>query len=200
MTDITRKFLPMILLGDSQVGKTSLSLKAVNNEFNEDTLSTAGKEVYEKKVNVEGHDIKIKIHDTAGQERYRSIALSSIRNALGIVLVYAINKKETFETLNQWIEQINNADKSKPIILVGNKCDLSESREVTYEEGEKYASEHGFHFYECSAKNGDNIDKAFDDIILQMYKKHEKEFIPTENIRISKSNYEKEKGKKRSKC
>ena len=130
--NVSRTFLPMILLGDSKVGKTSLSLKTIKNEFNEDMLSTIGKEMFEKKITIEGRTIKIKIHDTAGQERYKSIAISAVRNALGIMLVYAINQRDSFEALDAWLEQIKESDKEKPIIIIGNKCDLpAEKRTVT---------------------------------------------------------------------
>lgn len=198
MVDVTRKFLPMILLGDSKVGKTSLSLFTINNKFSENSLSTIGKDVHEKKVTIEGHSIKIKIHDTAGQERYKSIALNTLRIALGIILVYSIDDRVSFDSLDRWVEDINNADHGKPIILVGNKSDLEEKRVVTYEEGEEYAKKKGFNFYECSAKDGTNVNKAFDDIIFQMYKKHEKEFESDSdgNIQIRKSINKKQNKKK----
>ena len=193
--NVSRTFLPMILLGDSKVGKTSLSLKTIKNEFNEDMLSTIGKEMFEKKITIEGRTIKIKIHDTAGQERYKSIAISAVRNALGIMLVYAINQRDSFEALDAWLEQIKESDKEKPIIIIGNKCDLpAEKRTVTYKEGEEYAKKHGYNFYECSAKNGDNVDKAFDDIFMQMYKKHENEFDSKgQNLQLKKGNNKKDK-------
>lgn len=198
--NVSRTFLPMILLGDSQVGKTALSTKTVNNEFSEKMLSTIGKELFEKKVTVEGHSIKIKIHDTAGQERYKSIAVSSVRNALGIMLVYAINQRESFLALEGWLDQINNADKEKPLVILGNKCDLPENlRTVTYEEGKQFAEKYGYHFYECSAKSGDNVEKAFDDIIMQMYQKHKNEFTSAgqQNLQLKKNVNQ---NKKKSRC
>ena len=197
---VVRTYLPMILLGDSQVGKTSLSMKTVNNEFKVNLLSTIGKDFLEKKITIKGHSIKIKIYDTAGQEKFRSIAISAVRNAVGIILVYAIDNKNTFEALDGWLKDINDADKGKPIVIVGNKCDLpEEKRTVTYEEGKKYADEHGYNFYECSAKSGENVDKAFDDIFMQMYNKHEKEFDTNEQkkLKLKKNNGKKEKEKKK---
>lgn len=181
MINVTRTFLPLILIGDSQVGKSSLTLKYVNNDFNDTLLSTIGKEIREKKVTIDGKDIKIKIHDTAGQERYKSIAVSAIRNALGIILVYAINQRESFEALDNWYEEIRNTGINKPIVLIGNKTDLTD-RKVTYEEGKAYANNHGIHFFECSAKDGTNVNEVFDDISRQMYQMHKKEFEPREDL------------------
>ena len=197
---VARTYFPMILLGDSQVGKTSLSLKTVNNEFKVSLLTTIGKDFWEKKITIKGHSIKIKIYDTAGQEKFRSIAVNTVRSAVGIILVYAIDKKDSFEALDGWLKDINDSDKEKPIVIVGNKCDLpEEKRTVTYEEGKKYADDHGCHFYECSAKTGENVDEAFDDIFMQMYQKHEKEFETKDQkkLKLKKNNNKKEKGKKK---
>lgn len=198
MINVTRTFLPLILIGDSQVGKSSLTLKNVDNVFNDNLLSTIGKEIIEKKVKIDGKEIKIKIHDTAGQERYKSIVVSAIRNAFGIILVYSINQRESFISLDNWLDEIKNTGINKPIIIVGNKCDLSD-RKVSYEEGEAYARQHGFKFYECSAKDGTNVNEAFDDIFQQMYQRHKKEFEPREdqsdlNFTLNQSN------KKKAKC
>ena len=178
MGDLKRTVLPLMLLGDGQVGKTSLILRLTGNEFNDSQLTTVGKESYIQQVNLHGYDLKMKIWDTAGQERFKSMSVQVIKNSDAVILVYAIDDRDTFNALDQWLNKLNDTVdiSKKPIIILGNKSDVeSDKREVTYEEGKKYADEKGYHFYETSAKNNVNIKEAFDDIFEQLYKAFEPE-------------------------
>ena len=159
MTDVRRTLIPLMLLGDSQVGKTSLTLLLTKNKFDDSLLTTIGKESYMYQVNLHGHDIKMKIWDTAGQERFKSMSLSVIKTVDALVLVYSIASKQTFNNLETWLQQLKNITdlSKKPVIILGNKCDLEEIREVTYKEGEEYAENLGYHFYETSAKTAKNV-------------------------------------------
>ena len=197
---IARTYLSIITLGDTTVGKTCLAQRFIGQEFKDIKLSTIGQECFIKIVNINNHEIKIKIWDTAGQERYRSIAISSIRNANGVLLVYDITKMATYETLEYWFKQIKNVleIKDTPIVLIGNKIDLKDSREVLYEKGEEFAKDHGIKFFECSAKSKINVDEAFNCLINDIYKKHENEFtIEDKNINLSDK---KKKEKKKEWC
>ena len=197
---IARTYLSIITLGDTTVGKTCLAQRFIGQEFKDIKLSTIGQECFIKIVNINNHEIKIKIWDTAGQERYRSIAISSIRNANGVLLVYDITKMTTYETLEYWFKQIKNVleIKDTPIVLIGNKIDLNDSREVLYEKGEEFAKDHGIKFFECSAKSKINVDEAFNCLINDIYKKHENEFtIEDKNINLSDK---KKKEKKKEWC
>ena len=119
----------------------------------------------------------------------------------GLILVYSITNKETFKNLDTWMNSVKNiADlSSKPVIILGNKCDLNENRQVTYEEGENYAKNLGYHFYETSAKTGENVKEAFDDIFEQLYKIYEeeiegsKEFKKSETISLNSKHHKKKK-------
>ena len=196
---IARTYLSIITLGDTTVGKTCLAQRFIGQEFKDIKLSTIGQECFIKIVNINNHEIKIKIWDTAGQERYRSIAISSIRNANGVLLVYDITKKNTYGTLEYWFKQIKNVleIKDTPIVLIGNKIDLKDSREVLYEKGEEFAKDHGIKFFECSAKSKINVDEAFNCLINDIYKKHENEFtIEDKNINLS----DKKKKEKKEWC
>ena len=178
MGDLKRTVLPLMLLGDGQVGKTSLILRLTGNEFNDSQLTTVGKESYIQQVNLHGYDLKMKIWDTAGQERFKSMSVQVIKNSDAVILVYAIDDRNTFNALDQWLNKLNDTIdiSKKPIIILGNKSDVeSDKRAVTYEEGKKYADEKGYHFYETSAKNNINIKEAFDDIFEQLYKAFEPE-------------------------
>ena len=163
--------IPLMLLGDGQVGKTSLSLNLTKNKFDDSLLTTVGKESYTYLTNLHGHDVKMKIWDTAGQERFKSMSVGVIKTVDGLILVYSITSQESFRNLESWMKSVKDiADLSKkPVIIVGNKCDLENMRMVTYEEGKQYATNLGYHFYETSAKTGENLKEAFDDIFEQLY-------------------------------
>ena len=196
MGDLKRTVLPLMLLGDGQVGKTSLILRLTGNEFNDSQLTTVGKESYIQQVNMHGYDLKMKIWDTAGQERFKSMSVQVIKNSDAVILVYAIDDKNSFIDLDQWLSKINETTdlSKKPIIIVGNKADVeNEKREVTFEEGKNYADSKGYKFYETSAKTGQNIEKAFNDIFEQLYKAFESEItgekkVDSSGIQINKKN------------
>jgi len=173
MGEVRRTVLPLMLLGDSQVGKSSLLLRLTGNQFNDSQLTTVGKESYIMQVNLHGYDLKMKIWDTAGQERFKSMSVQVIKTSDAVILVYAINDRNSFNALDKWLLKISEASdiSKKPIIIIGNKSDLEEDkRQVSYEEGESFAKNKGYNFYETSAKTGSNINEAFNDIFEQLYK------------------------------
>ena len=203
MADLKRTTIPLMLLGDGQIGKTSLALRLTGNKFDDSVLTTIGKESYIYETIIEGNKLKMKIWDTAGQERFKSMSVGVIKNVEGLILTYSIANRESFENLNNWLEQLNNADdlSKKPIIIVGNKLDLNEFRVVPKEEGEKFAKEHNYKFYETSAKTGENVVEAFTDIFDQLYKKFKDEITGTkavkDKMRLEDS---KKKNKEKNKC
>ena len=117
-----------------------------------------------------GKLINLKIFDTAGQERYKSVSLSFIKKADGVLLIYDISDRSTFDAINGWIQSLMDVGKeSIPIILIGNKCDLSEDkRKVTNEEGIQKSNEYKIPFFETSCKDGININEVFDKIIEEI--------------------------------
>ena len=185
MGDLKRTVLPLMLLGDGQVGKTSLILRLTGNEFNDSQLTTVGKESYIYQVTLHGYELKMKIWDTAGQERFKSMSVQVIKNSDAVILVYAIDDRNSFNALDQWLNKLNDTIdiSKKPIMIIGNKSDVeNEKRKITYEEGKKYAEEKGYHFYETSAKNNLNITEAFNDIFEQLYKAFEPEITGEKQI------------------
>ena len=172
MGEVRRTVLPLMLLGDSQVGKSSLLLRLTGNQFNDSQLTTVGKESYIMQVNLHGYELKMKIWDTAGQERFKSMSVQVIKTSDAVVLVYAINDRNSFNALDRWLLKISEASdiSKKPIIVIGNKSDLDDKRQVSYEEGKNFAKNKGYNFYETSAKTGENINEAFNDIFEQLYK------------------------------
>ena len=153
----------IITLGDSRVGKSSLIVQFIENKFAFNYMSTIGFDLKRKIIKLKNEEeIKIVIHDTAGQERFRSLTANYIKKANGILLVYDVTDKQTFENIGQWMDSIEEESGDKlPIILVGNKIDLKEERVISREEGEKKAKQYGLKFYETSAKEGNDVDNCF---------------------------------------
>jgi Ras-related protein Rab-8A len=201
MGDLRRTVLPLMLLGDGQVGKTSLILKLTGNAFNDSQLTTVGKESYIYQVKLHGYDLKMKIWDTAGQERFKSMSIQVIKNSDAVILVYAINDKNSFNSLDTWLNKLNDVMdiSKKPIIIVGNKSDVND-RIITYEEGKKYAESKGYNFYETSAKSGEHIEEAFNDIFEQLYKTFEEEITGEKQYNAAGMAIEKGKKDKKKKC
>ena len=163
----------VITLGDSGVGKTNFIFRFIDDKFSLNYFSTYGIDTKFKNVKLEnGCEIKFKIFDTAGQERFKSISQNYIKKANGILLMYDISDKDSFNNIENWMETINENSGSKmSIVLIATKCDLKEDRKITKEEGEELAKKFGLHFYETSSKNNINIKEAFYDIANQVIEK-----------------------------
>ncbi|XP_054799045.1 ras-related protein RABA6b-like [Prosopis cineraria] len=151
-----------VLIGDSGVGKSNLLSRFANDEFRLDSKPTIGVEFAYRNIKVADKLIKAQIWDTAGQERFRAITSSYYRGALGALLVYDITKKETYESVRKWLRELREfGNDDMVIILVGNKSDLMESRQVDEEEGRKLAEAEGLCFMETSALQNVNVEEAF---------------------------------------
>ena len=203
MGDLRRTVLPLMLLGDGQVGKTSLILRLTGNEFNDSQLTTVGKESYIYQLNLHGYDLKMKIWDTAGQERFKSMSVQVIKNSDAVILVYAIDDIDSFNHLDQWLTKLNETTdlSKKPIIIIGNKADIEEDKRVVKsDDGKNYAESKGYKFYETSAKTGQNIVEAFNDIFEQLYKTFEGEITGETPVNAGIQINNKKKGKKGKCC
>ena len=160
----------MILIGDSSVGKSNILLKYLKNEFDQSSKATVGVEFGTKTVEMNDKKIKIQIWDTAGQERYRSITSAYYKGAKGAFIVYDITRRNTFDNIDKWISDLKtNGDNNISIMLIGNKSDLNDKREVETNEGIKKSEETKIAFMETSALSGENIIKAFNELIEQIY-------------------------------
>ena len=175
----------VVLVGDSFVGKTNIMSKYIKNEFHEDSKATVGVEFGSKQFTVEGHSIKAQIWDTAGQERYKAITSAYYKGAKGAFIVYDITRKQSFESVDKWVNDVSAvADKKITIILIGNKSDLEDQRQVTKEQGEEKANKLELAFLETSAFSGENLDKAFDMMINEVYKKCHEELLAEGDVDI----------------
>jgi len=154
--------IKLLMIGDSGVGKTCLLLRYANDSFSPTFITTIGIDFKIKNVDIQGTRIKLQIWDTAGQERFRTITTSYFRGAQGILLVYDVTDRRSFESIRNWISQIQqHADVHVNKILVGNKCDMVDEKVVSTAEGQKLASEFGIPFAEVSAKNDIKVDESF---------------------------------------
>ena len=163
----------ILLLGDSGVGKSSLLLRYTKHEFNVDMRSTIGVEFALKYLKIDNFQLKVQIWDTAGMERYRSITSAYYKGAKGVIIVYDICREKSFEDVDKWIEDFKSkADEDAVILLIGNKNDLDDKREVNKEEAELKAQKNKFAFMETSAKDNNNVDKAFETLFKEIVKNY----------------------------
>ena len=164
--------IKVILIGDSGVGKTNIMSKFLKNQFMENSKATVGVEFGSKLFIHENHKIKAQIWDTAGQEKYKAITGAYYKGSKGALVIYDITRKETFANIEKWVNDLKTAGDPKiTIIIIGNKSDLADKRQITKEEGEEKAKSFGCAFLETSAFNGENIDKAFDIMVKEIYEK-----------------------------
>jgi len=142
--------MKILVLGNSGVGKTSLLRLYKDNEVPRNITSTMGIDVVTADETLNNNvNVRFLIFDTAGQEKYRSMARSSYRNAKGILLVYAVNDLNSFYDIKRWIKDVNEHNENVSWILVGNKADI-EQRVVSFADGENLAKQYGFNFFETS--------------------------------------------------
>ena len=175
----------VVLVGDSFVGKTNIMSKYLKNEFHEDSKATVGVEFGSKQFNVEGHIIKAQIWDTAGQERYKAITSAYYKGAKGAFVVYDITRKSSFDSIDKWINDLTSAaDKKLTVVVIGNKSDLEDQRQITKEQGQEKASKLNVAFLETSAFSGENLDKAFEMMINEVYKKCHEEMLAENDVDI----------------
>ena len=163
-----------LILGESSVGKTSIIEKYVNNTFNENYLVTIGMDIRYKRIEINNCDINIVINDTAGQERFRSMTKMVYKGADGILLGFDLTNKDTFNKVNYWIGQIeDNKNKDYPISLVlfGNKCDKKEQIVVNDDDIESLKRQYNLEFFATSAKDGTNVQEAFEYLIKKNNKR-----------------------------
>lgn len=163
----------VILLGDSGVGKSNLRTRLCYNEFSENTRSTIGTEFSHKKFPVQNKIIKIQVWDTFFQRSHTSemFNMAYFRGALGAVVVYDICNKSSFTNITQWLKKIKAyIPRNICILMIGNKVDLLDQREVLISEAEAFASEYKLLFRETSALNTSNVADAFQELVNEIYR------------------------------
>ena len=153
----------VLLVGNSDVGKSSLILRYVDQIWNDVFVPTIGVDFKVKSLEIENKSIKLQIWDTAGQERFRNVISSYFKGAHGILLIFDITSRESFKELENWLGEVErNASPQILKILIGNKCDLVEERDISKDEGEAFAMRNGMQYIETSAKINTNVNEAFE--------------------------------------
>ena len=180
----------IILLGSISVGKTAILNRYITNEFDEEHKCTIRIEFKTKLININNMaKAKLNIWDTCGDEKYRAITRQYYNDANGILLIYDITSRDSFDSITLWVNEIkNNSPEEAVLFLVGNKTDLTKERVITYQEGKNKADELGISFAEVSAKNGDNILLLFENIseaIMGTFEKKQEINENNLNIKIS---------------
>ena len=174
----------LLIIGNSIVGKTSILTKYTSKAYTESYVATVGLDFFTKDESIDGKTIRIKIWDTAGQERYKAITKCFFQRAQGIIIVFDVTNKRSFDDLKMWIDSIKSQSKltedleNMPIILIGNKIDLPK-RVIDKETALNFAKEQNLEYYETSAKTGEGIDNAIKELVKKVMvyinKKNEKD-------------------------
>eukprot|EP01094_Clydonella_sp_ATCC50884_P026474 TRINITY_DN7269_c0_g1_i3.p1 TRINITY_DN7269_c0_g1~~TRINITY_DN7269_c0_g1_i3.p1 ORF type:complete len:214 (-),score=50.71 TRINITY_DN7269_c0_g1_i3:393-1034(-) len=162
MADTYDYLLKFIIIGDAATGKSCLLHRFIDDKFKKDCSHTIGVEFGSKVVGVGGKNVKLQIWDTAGQERFRSVTRSYYRGAAGAILVYDVTSRESYNHVSSWLADARSlANPDICIILVGNKIDKDEDREVTFLEASRFSQENDLMFLETSALTGDGVEEVF---------------------------------------
>lgn len=158
--------LKILIIGESGVGKSSLLLRFTDDTFDPEQAATIGVDFKVKNLTVDGNKTKLAIWDTAGQERFRTLTPSYYRGAQGVILVYDVCSKSSFSKLDAWLNELETFSTKHDLIkmLVGNKIDQAK-REVSKEDGLKFARKHQMLFIEASAKTKEGVQCAFEELV-----------------------------------
>ena len=174
--------LKYIIIGDAAVGKSNLLLRYAHGQFKPEYQLTIGVEFGAKNVTIRNKVYRIQIWDTAGQENFRSITRAYYKNSVCALVVYDISSRDSFNNVSTWIEDCKNqSPKTIFMVLVGNKSDLEDRRQVSTEEGQELADKYGLLFYETSAKEGTNVNEIFTESAEEISKKIEQGYYDLEN-------------------
>ena len=193
--------LKLLTLGDSSVGKSSFIVKYIEDKFSYNYIATLGLDFKQKKIQLKsGENVRLRIFDTAGQERFKSISINFIKKANGILLLYDITNKNSFQSVNMWMESIKEAAGGKiSVILIGNKCDLENERAISKKEGEEKAKQFGLPFFETSCKEGTNINNVFEKLAEDILSKTSNN-IENKGQKITKEKSSKQNDKNKGCC
>ncbi len=167
----------IVLIGDSAVGKTSLINLYNYKEVNKTHIPTLACDYFITNERIEGRPVKLLVWDTAGQERFRSISTTYVKNARGILIIYSVTDRNSFNNVTRWLDDVVNVIDDFSMILVGNKSDLKEDRKVTYDEGKKLANEFRVPFYETTIfpdkkpEHAVEINEIFVELAKKIYNK-----------------------------
>jgi len=154
--------IKIVLLGEANVGKTSLLYRYVENKFRDNYKSTLGVNLLKKDLVMEGYgDIAVQIWDLGGQESFKNLRRLYLEGANGGLVIYDATQKSSFDKLVDWIQDFRNARGNVPLLLIGNKVDLADKIKISDKEAKKYAKENNMDYVSTSAKTGLHVESAF---------------------------------------
>ena len=181
----------ILMIGNPFVGKSSIFTQYVDNSYSDLTFSTMGVDFKIKTLKINNKYIKLQLWDTAGQERFKTLTRSYYRGSHGIIIVFDITNRDSFNNIRNWLYEINKYSENVCNILVGNKIDLDDKREITYKEAKDFADIHNLIYIEVSAKNNINIDNIFEFLSKELIKQTEKniKITDTYNKKILNNHY-----------
>ena len=193
--------IKLVVIGDSGVGKTNLIKRFITNTFNDKTRSTVGVEFISKTYKINGKIFKIEIWDTAGQERYKSITAVYYKGAKGALVVYDTTSKDSFDNIDKWMGEVKEKTTNDlKLMIIGNKIDLKEDREVTTEQAMEKAKSFGIPLMETSALDATNVKEAFFDLLREIYKEFKKNTNNNDDLKENKGINLNTNEKKNSEC
>jgi len=182
--------LKLLMVGESNVGKTSILMQYTSDTFDDKTKSTIGVDLKVRTLNFQGKKLKLTLWDTAGQERFRTLTASYYRGANGVVLVYDVTNRNSFDHVRHWLKEVEVYCTNEDVVLmlVGNKID-KEDRKVSKEEGMSFARRNNMLFMECSAKTKEGVEQAFEELIQKAIETQSKkrEVPGDDNVELSDS-------------
>jgi len=176
----------ILLIGNPSVGKSSIFSQYIDNNYYNLGVSTMGLDFKIKTIKIDNKYIKLQIWDTGGQERFKTITRSYYRGSHGIIIVFDITNRNSFNNIRNWIYEINKHTENTSNILVGNKIDLNDVREITYKEAKEFADTYDLTYMEVSASDNINIDNIFDFLSKELIKQTDK------NLKITNTPYNKQ--------
>ena len=195
--------IKIVIIGDSGVGKTNFIFRFTEGRFSPLHVTTVGFDYKSKiiKLPTSKKKVKLQIWDTAGQERYMALNKNIFQKVQGIIIMYDLTNRASFENLNRWFTLVSQNVSNKPRILVANKLDLAEdSRIVTEDEGNKLAKEYHIPFFEGSGCTGQNVDKIFAYLSEMVYKNLIEEKESVRSVNSTKRLYTKEDEEEKRRC
>ena len=152
----------LLLLGDSAVGKSSLLLRFCEGRFENNFVITIGVDFKTKTLNIDGKQHKVQVWDTAGQERFRTITPAYYRNAMGVLILFDVTNKKSFDNVDYWVRNLDeHGAPGVQKVLVANKIDLAHKRKVPAADAQALADKYGMTYIETSAKDDTNVDQCF---------------------------------------